>query len=74
MAVSKVPQSSRVGIKVQTGVSTAGAPVYRVRNLQNVKSAAPDEDVYAVAQAMAALQQHSVVSISRVDEANLVNE
>ena len=74
MAVVKVPQAARLQIKVQTGVSTTGAPVYRVRNLQNLKHSATDADVYAVAQGLADLQSHSVVAISRQDDANLLDQ
>lgn len=74
MAVIKTPQSSKLVVKVQTGVNTSGNPVYRLRSFQNVKPSAADADVHAVAQALADLQQHAVANIARVEEGNLVNQ
>lgn len=73
MAVNKVPQNSRVIITLQNGVNTSGQPVYLKRTYKSVKPGALDADVYAVAQAMASLQQYPLTSISRMEEGNLVN-
>jgi hypothetical protein len=73
MAVNKVPQTSRVIIMVDNGVNANGQPVQIQRSYKNVKVSAQDADVYAVAQAIANLQSHTVVSISRQDEGSLVN-
>jgi hypothetical protein len=73
MAVNKVPQTSRVIIMVDNGVNANGQPVQIQRSYKNVKVSAQDADVYAVAQAIANLQTHTVVSISRQDEGGLVN-
>lgn len=74
MAVAKVPQSSRLTMKVQTGVSASGSPVYRQRSFNNLKPAASDSDVYAVGQALAGLQIHTLASVTRVDDATLENQ
>ncbi|MPM04439.1 hypothetical protein SDC9_50716 [bioreactor metagenome] len=74
MAVNKVPQNSKLVIKVQTGVNTAGAAVYRQRTYANIKSDAADADIYAIGNGIAGLQKHSTESISRVDSGELVNE
>lgn len=74
MAVVSMPQASRLQIKVQTGLNASGAPVYRVRSLQNLKPAAADDAVYAVAQGLGSLQQHGVIAVSRQDGANLVEQ
>jgi len=73
MAVNKVPQSSRLTITVQTGVSASNQPAYRQRIYKNVKSSAADSDVYAIGQGLAKLQKYPVMSISRLDEVALVN-
>lgn len=73
MAVNKVPQTSKVIITIQNGVNASGKPVQRQRSYKNVKVSAADADVYAAAQAIANLQTHTVVSISRQDEGSLVN-
>lgn len=74
MAIVKIPQAARLQIKVQTGINASGAPVYRVRSLQNLKTTADDASVYAVAQGFASLQQHTLTTISRQDDASIVEE
>ena len=74
MAVVKMPQSGKVVLKVQTGLSATGTPVYRLRTFANVKPNAADADVHAVAQGMASLQKHALVDIVRQDIGNLINE
>lgn len=73
MAVNKVPQTSKLVITVEDGVNAKGQPKQRQRSYKNVKVSALDADVYAVAQAIANLQTHTVAGISRQDEGSLVN-
>jgi hypothetical protein len=68
MAVVKVPQSTKLVIKVQTGVNESGKPVYRSRSYSNVKTSAADADVYAVGQALSQVQKYSVAEITRQDQ------
>ncbi|HWR45800.1 DUF1659 domain-containing protein [Sporomusa sp.] len=74
MAVVKVPQSGKVVLKVQTGVNATGNPVFRLRTFANVKSGAADSDVFAVAEGLGSLQQHTLVDIIRQDVNNLINQ
>lgn len=74
MAVVKMPQSGKVILKVQTGVNASGSPTYRLRTFTNVKSDAADGDVFAVAQGLAGLQQHTLVDTVRQDLNSLVNQ
>ena len=74
MAVVKIAKASRLTIKVQTGVSVTGSPVYRVRSYRNVKPGAAEADVFEVGQALAGLQAHPLTGISRVDEGDLMNQ
>jgi len=74
MAVTKVEQNGKLVVKVETGVNASGNPTYRLRSFQNVKPGAADGDVYAVAQALVNLQQHTVVNVARMEEGNLVNQ
>jgi hypothetical protein len=73
MAVTKAPKTSKMIITIENGVNANGQPVQRQRSYKNVKASAADGDVYAVAQAIANLQTHPVVGISRQDEGNLLN-
>jgi hypothetical protein len=61
-------------VKVQTGLSATGSPVYRTRAFRNLKPGAAEADVFDVGQALAGLQQHPVSSIGRVDEGDLMNQ
>lgn len=74
MAITKVPQTSRLQIKVESGTTTSGQTAYKVRSYSNLKPGAADADVHAVGQALAALQQHPVASISRQDDAQLISQ
>lgn len=73
MATTKTPQTSRFSIRVQTGLNAAGKAVVRQRVFKNVKPGAADADVHEVAKALAALQQHPVLGIARLDEGLLDN-
>jgi hypothetical protein len=74
MAVIKVPQSGKVVLKVQTGVSATGTPVTRLRTFANIKPGAVDSDVFAVAEGLGSLQKHTVVDVIRQDVNNLINQ
>lgn len=74
MAVVKMPQPGSVSIKIQDGVTSTGNPNYKTRSWQNVNASATDAAVFAVAQALADLQAHTLVDISRVDRSGLINE
>ncbi|BBB91682.1 MAG TPA: DUF1659 domain-containing protein [Methylomusa anaerophila] len=74
MAIVKVPQTGKLLIKVQTGLNTAGNPVYRQRTFANVKAGVSDDDLFAIGQGLGSLQQHTVSDITRVDAGNLVDQ
>jgi hypothetical protein len=74
MATKKTPQTSKLALKVQTGINAAGQPVYRTRTYANVKTGAADCDVLAVAQGLGSLQIYAVQSIGRVDDNTLADQ
>lgn len=74
MAVTKMPDSCALTIKVQTGVSDTGKPIYRLRTYNNVKTDATDAAIYAVGNGLAGLQINPVNAIMRVDKCSLINE
>lgn len=74
MAIVNMPQSNRIQLKVQTGLSGTGAPVYALRNFYNVKPAASDDSMYAVGVNLAGLQKDTLVAISTIATANLVEQ
>ena len=74
MAVVKIPQASTLGIKVQTGISPTGSPVFKTFRFGSVKPGALDADIFAVGQALAGLQKHSVTGLIREDNGELLNQ
>lgn len=73
MAVTKIPQKTSLGIKIQTGLNAAGNPVYKTLGFSNIKSTATDDNVYAVGLGLSSLQKFPVVGIMRTDNNNLIN-
>ncbi|WP_169717661.1 hypothetical protein SPSIL_033640 [Sporomusa silvacetica DSM 10669] len=73
MAVIKLPQNSTIAIKLQKGVTTSGSSAYVTRNYA-CKATATDQDLFDVAQAVMGLQAYPLADITRVDNANLVNQ
>jgi len=71
MAVNNVPIETTLRIQVQTGVDTNGDPIYRNKNMRNVKTDAVDQDLFDVAQSLANLQNYTLTSIQRIDNARL---
>lgn len=74
MAVVATPVDATLQVVVQTGTDESGRPVKRTRSFRNLKPSAADEDVMAVAKAMAGLQAHPVDSILKVVEVALSEE
>lgn len=74
MAVVKIPQNSRVQLKVQTGISASGAPVYVTRSFNNIKASATDDSVFAVGLQLSGLQKHTLTGIEKIETASLVQE
>jgi len=72
MAVNNVPAGSVLRLELRVGVNANGNPVFRKRNLDNVKPTASDQDLYDVATALAALQDYPLNSITRIDNAQLI--
>lgn len=73
MAVQKVPQKTTLGIKIQTGLNSAGNPIYKTLGFSNVKVAATDDNVYAIGLGLAGLQKYPAVALMRTDSSNLIS-
>ncbi len=74
MAVSKVPVGSVLKLELQDGVDGKGNPVYRNKSLNNVKPTASDQNLFDVAESLAALQELPLNNILRVDNAHLAED
>lgn len=73
MAVSKVPLTSKIILKVPTGTNGSGHTVYKQRAFAGLKATAVDSDVFAVAQEIGNLQQYTPFVVVRLDEGTLAN-
>ncbi|AHF08043.1 DUF1659 domain-containing protein [Desulfitobacterium metallireducens] len=73
MAVMSTAKDSIMVVTLQVGLSQLGAPVLRQRSHANVVVAAPDQDVFDVANALYALQQYPVTEVRRDNRFELVN-
>lgn len=75
MAVNAVKYDSDLVLKVQTGTDTAtGEPIVRLRRYTRVKPDATHEAVHVVGAALAGLQVHPLVEITRQDDLRLETE
>ncbi len=74
MAVQSVTVTSELIINVEDGVNALGNPILRARRFRNVKPTASADDVYAVGQVLAGLQEKTVAGIQRRDVADLESE
>ncbi|MGB9804317.1 DUF1659 domain-containing protein [Desulfofundulus sp.] len=72
MAISKVPGTTVLRLVLQTGVDGSANPVYRNKNLNNVRPEATDQDLFDVARALAGLQEYPLAGVNRIDNARLV--
>lgn len=74
MAIVKMPQSATLALRVQTGISGTGAPVFKNVNFSSIKTAAPEANLYAVAQSLSTLQNHTLVAINRTETSSLIEQ
>ncbi|ADI02005.1 MAG TPA: DUF1659 domain-containing protein [Syntrophothermus lipocalidus] len=73
MAVQAVTVTSELIVNVENGVNAQGNPILAARRYRNVKPSATSDDVYAVGQTLAGLQEKPVAGIQRRDVADLEN-
>ena len=74
MAVTVIPVSARLQLRLQAGFDEEMNPIYRTRTFSNVKPSAGNEDLYELGDQLGGLQIHSVEAIRRIDEVELEEE
>jgi hypothetical protein len=72
MAATKSEAAAKLILKVETGQTSTGVPIYSSRTFANINPALTDDDVLAIGSALAGLQSRSLGSIHRQDTAKLV--
>lgn len=73
MPLQVQPMGSRLRIRYEVGLDDEGNPRYSTRTYSGVKPAAADQDAYDIAVVISGLQVYPMVSVTRVNEAELVN-
>jgi len=74
MAVTPIAVSRDLILVMDNGVGVSGQPLTVNRTFKYVKSAALDEDIYAVAQTLIGLQDSDNVAVQRRDIFELASE
>lgn len=72
MAIVASPVQATLRLVVETGVDDRGNPVYRSRSYNRVKPESSEQDVYAVAVALAGLQQNPLQGVQLVKTLELM--
>ncbi len=72
MAVTVIPVSSRLQLRLNTGLDENLNPIYRNRSFSRVKPSADNEDLFELAEELGNLQIHSLEAVRRLDEVELV--
>ncbi len=71
MPVTTIPVSSRLQLRLNTGLDENFEPVYRTRSFSNVKPGADNVVLFNVAEGIGGLQVHTLDAVRRIDEVEL---
>ncbi len=74
MAINVIPVSSRLQLRLNTGLDENLNPIYRNRSFSRVKTGADNEDLFELAEEISDLQIHTLEAVRRVNEVELVEE
>ena len=70
-SVVEAKNQSSLKVKFDCGLNDNGKTVVKSRTYSNLKHNAASSDVLKVAEALASLQQHSVLEITKIDNTTL---
>lgn len=71
MAVVSTPNASSIKVKFDHGTNLNGDRIVKTKTFSSIKSDALNEDIMAVVNALAAMQQHTLTGTNRVDNSSL---
>ncbi len=71
MAVISTPNATSVKVKFDHGLDINGDRVIKTKTFSSIKSAASNDDIMAVVNAIVNLQQHTLSATNRVDNSSL---
>ena len=72
MPVSVNLKDSKLKITVSTGVDGTGRDIKGSKTYSNIKPAATDEDIFAVASTLTGLQKNPVLNVERLDQKEIL--
>lgn len=71
MAVVSTPNASSIKVKFDHGTDLNGDRIVKTKTFSSIKSGASNDDIMAVVNALAAMQQHTLTGTNRVDNSSL---
>lgn len=71
--VEKNTVSTKLQLRLKTGLNEEGKEIVRTKTYSNVKASAEDQEVYDVATILSGLQEHDLKEVHRVDDVVLIN-
>lgn len=74
MAVVANPLNSALIVAYQTGITSTGGPISRLKSLNYVRLDAPEQELYDVAHALFSLSLHAVLDVVLRKNFELVEE
>ena len=71
MAVVSTPNASSVKVKFDHGTDLNGDRIVKTKTFSSIKSGASNDNIMAVVNGIAAMQQHTLSGTNRVDNSSL---
>ena len=71
MAVVSTPNASSIKVKFDHGTDLNGDRVVKTKTFSSIKSGSSNENIMAVVNTIAGLQQHTLSGTNRVDNSSL---
>ncbi|WP_077614814.1 DUF1659 domain-containing protein [Caenibacillus caldisaponilyticus] len=70
MATANLMDSSLI-LTLDAGVDEKGNPIVKRKTFNNLKTSATNDQLFAIGQALASVQQHPLVAIERSDRSSI---
>jgi hypothetical protein len=64
--------TSKIILKVENGLGKSGQPAFAQRTFPHISPALSDDDAFAIGEALADLQDHTLDDVTRTDSASLM--
>ena len=71
MAVVSTPNASSIKVKFDHGTDLNGDRVIKTKTYSSIKSSATNDNIMAIVNSLAGLQQHTLSGTNRVDNSSL---